>query len=434
MDEEGHIPEEHFDRPGFRTDKDIYGNDVVRSANISQESYQRSKCLTHSHQVNLRLEHLQIIKSKEIEKKTTANMKHEELVTANKLVVGLICEKLKQDGIIGEDAIICKDHVKLCPMKIFSELTNPHLEAFILAHDATITSKSQLPSKGTLKDAEENTVRNQIRVAFDCRECPNKIKGVLPFDLSMDIDEEDNAQNYWVHLITLTKDDTVQPSSLLGNIAWVKFVTDLLDLERTSATSSKVSDSQKEKADLLLIKLREQFKVHVKERVKQASKQNHWILKFAFKNLPVVAATMVLLNRLKLDLKCLSKLSCLLACHSNHFIPCDAFPRREGAYLYYDINQGVFVRSGKVVRHGFGARHSEHLAASKEEKSLSHFYFMYPSSEGKRQEKRDKLGSFESLTQVIAAGFDPTSEHAKLVDKDYNAGGLLIMCKDDEHR
>jgi hypothetical protein len=336
------------------------------------------------------------------------------------LVVGLICEKLKRDGIIGEDAIVCKDHVKLCPMKIFSKLTNPQLEAFILAHDATITSKSQLPSKGTLKDAEDNTVRNRIRVAFDCRECPNKIEGVLPFDLSTDMDKEDDAQNYQVHLITLTEDDTV--------------LIDLLNLERTSATSSEVSDNQKEKADLLLIKLRKQFKVHVKERVKQASKQNHWILKFVFKNLPVVAATMVLSNHLKLYLKCLSELSCLLACHSNHFIPCDAFPRREGAYLYYDINRGVFVRSGKVVRRGFGARHSKHLAASKEEKSSSHFYFMYPSFEGKRQEKRDKLGSFERLTQVIAAGFDPTSEHAKLVDKDYNAGGLLIMCKDDEHR
>jgi len=30
---------------------------------------------------------------------------------------------------------------------------------------------------------------------------------------------------------------------------------------------------------------------------------------------------------------------------------------------------------------------NEHLAASKEEKSSSHFYFMYPSREGKRKEK-----------------------------------------------
>ncbi len=50
----------------------------IRRANVSQESYQHSKCLTQLHQVDLRLERLQTIKSKEIQKKTTANMKHKE--------------------------------------------------------------------------------------------------------------------------------------------------------------------------------------------------------------------------------------------------------------------------------------------------------------------------------------------------------------------
>ncbi len=158
---------------------------------------------------------------------------------------------------------------------------------------------------------------------------------------------------------------------------------------------------------MLLIKLREQFKSHVKARVKQAAKQNHWILKFVFKNLPVIAAMMVLSNHLKLELKCQSKTSCLLACNSNQFIPCQAFPRREGAYLYFDFNRGVFVRSGKVIRRGFQARHGKHLVVSKEKKLSTHFYFMYPLTKGKRQDKRDKLGCFKHLTQVIAAGFDP---------------------------
>jgi hypothetical protein len=61
--------------------------------NISQESYQRSN-LTHPHQVDLRLEPLLATKPKEIKKKTTANMKHNELVNANKKVVKLICKKL----------------------------------------------------------------------------------------------------------------------------------------------------------------------------------------------------------------------------------------------------------------------------------------------------------------------------------------------------
>ena len=125
-------------------------------------------------------------------------MNHKELVEANKKVVELICKKRLRDGIIGKDAGVGEDHMKLGFMKILSDLTNPQLESFILAHDATITTKSQLPSKGSLKDAEDNTVRNRIRVSFDCRESPNKIKGVLPFDVSTNLDNN-KAENYWVH-------------------------------------------------------------------------------------------------------------------------------------------------------------------------------------------------------------------------------------------
>jgi hypothetical protein len=157
-------------------------------------------------------------------------------------------------------------------------------------------------------------------------------------------------------------------------------------------------------------------------------------LKFAYKNLPVVAAAMLLSNHLKIELKFLTKNACLLGYNSNQFIPCLAFPRREGAYLYYDVNREVFVRSGKVVRRGFQARHDEHYAGSKEEKSSTHFYFMYPSYQGKRQAKRDKLGCFEHLTQVIAVGFDPAAEPAMHITKDRNEGGLLILSRDDERR
>ena len=108
MDEKGHIDEEEYDIRGIRMDKDINGQDVFRTAGIAQESFQRSKCLTHFHQVNLRLERLQIIKSKENEKKETANMKHDELVQANKKVIEIICSKLLRDGIINDSAEICE--------------------------------------------------------------------------------------------------------------------------------------------------------------------------------------------------------------------------------------------------------------------------------------------------------------------------------------
>jgi hypothetical protein len=95
----------------------------------------------------MHLECLQIIKSKEIQKKETANMKHAELVDANKKVVEIICKKLWQEGIIREDTEDGEEHMQLCTMKIFSDLTNPQLEAFILTCNTNIKSKSQLPTK-----------------------------------------------------------------------------------------------------------------------------------------------------------------------------------------------------------------------------------------------------------------------------------------------
>ncbi len=212
----------------------------------------------------MRLERLQIIMSKEIEKKETANMKHAELVDGNKNIVLLICKKHQQEGIIGENEDVGEQHMPLCTNKIFSELTNPQLEAFILAHNTNITSKSQLPAKGKLKDAKGDTLKNRIRLAFDCRMMPNKIEVVLPFDLSDEQPYDNEAEIYHVHQITLTNDETVLPSKLLCDSSWVKYVISFLDLEMTAAVTSNVSASNKEKADLLLIKLREQFKSHVK--------------------------------------------------------------------------------------------------------------------------------------------------------------------------
>jgi hypothetical protein len=141
-----------------------------------------------------------------------------------------------------------------------------------------------------------------------------------------------------------------------------------------TGASREISSSDKDKADLLLVKLCEQFKEHVNLQVKQVSKRNHWVLKLAWKNLSVVASVMLLSNHLKMKLKCLGEHACLLAVNTNQFIPSGAFPNHEGAYLYFDGNGGVFVRSGKVVRQGFKEQGEEHLACAKEEKSSSHFY------------------------------------------------------------
>lgn len=44
-----------------------------------------------------------------------------------------------------------------------------------------------------------------------------------------------------------------------------------------------------------------------------------------------------------------------------------------------------------------------------------------------RADSRVKQGYFETLIHVIAAGFDPSSDTAKLVDRDWKDGGILIF-------
>ncbi len=138
---------------------------------------------------------------------------------------------------------------------------------------------------------------------------------------------------------------------------------------------------------------------------------------FAYSNLAVSAACMVLSNHTVEELRCLQDLDSLLSPTPYNFYHCARFPNREGAYLYYDGNKGCFVCSGKVTRRGFTVRGKEYLDESKKVKSSTHFYDLYPSSTCPRAHKRVTKGTFEALQQVIGAGWDPTSDVAKKLDR-----------------
>ena len=437
MEEQGHIPDQYFDDCGVRMDKDVHGKVVVRSATIAQESYQRSKCLSHEYQKKLRRERHQSIQAKVTEKMMAENAKHQLRIVANSEVVALLCQKLQKEKVIGEDEF-GEEHLEKCTIEIFAGLSNAQLEAFIFARDTNYRTKASLPAKGTLEEAKTNTdptKRKRIQVAFDCRLLPNFIEGKQPHDLSPVVNDE-QVRSMNVQRIILNEDKTILPSTLLSHESWVKYAVDLLALDKTSSTPTEVTSFDKEKADNLLRKLEVRYKLHVNTRISDASKRNHWVLALAYKNLPVVAACMILSSHLAMDIKCLGRLSCLLAPNANTFIPCadNSSMNRQGAYLYFDNNRGTFIRSGKVVRRGFVDRHKEHMAESKKDKPESEFYLLYPSKHGRRSDKQELLGHFENLTQVVAAGFDASSEPAMFLSKNNEQGGLLIMNNDDLRR
>jgi hypothetical protein len=161
------------------------------------------------------------------------------------------------------------------------------------------------------------------------------------------------------------------------------------------------------------------------------SKRTHWELQLAYKNLPVVAVYMMLVDHVKSDRSCLDESMSLLTTNVNQFLPWINFPEYESAYLYYDTNLGAFVRSRKLVERGFVVRHYEHENESNKEEASSNFYFLYPSRDVATQTTRRKQGVFQSMHQFIAAGFDPKSEIAASLDKSNCNEGVLIMSNAD---
>ena len=63
MMEQGRILEDVFDDLGFTCDKDVNETKVLRDAGISQESYQRSECLTREFKIDFHKECIERIEN-----------------------------------------------------------------------------------------------------------------------------------------------------------------------------------------------------------------------------------------------------------------------------------------------------------------------------------------------------------------------------------
>ena len=108
--------------------------------------------------------------------------------------------------------------------------------------------------------------------------------------------------------------------------------------------------------------------------MREKSRCDHWSMHFAFNNLPVVAAVLLLSGHVKSDLECLNERDSLLNTDSNCYVKCQDCSDNEGSYLYFDNVRKVFVRSGKVAGRGFVDRGKEHVTSAKASRPSSAFY------------------------------------------------------------
>jgi hypothetical protein len=80
-----------------------------------------------------------------------------------------------------------------------------------------------------------------------------------------------------------------------------------------------------------------------------------------------------------------------------------------------------------MTRRGFTVRGKEHFDESKKVKRSTHFYDLYPSNSCSSANKRGTKGTFKNLQMIVAAGWDPTSNCVKILDRSWENGGLLIF-------
>jgi hypothetical protein len=102
-------------------------------------------------------------------------------------------------------------------------------------------------------------------------------------------------------------------------------------------------------ADLLYIRLKSRLQIHINKRVRHEHQTNtclHW----SKKNLAIVAVWMIVASQLK-DITHLDNSKCLLASPTAcQFLLCsNELSSRNGCYLHYDRNDGIWIRSGSAT-------------------------------------------------------------------------------------
>ena len=100
--EKGIVSETLFDEMGVVKDCDSTGNIVLREAEISQECHQRTKCLTHAEQVDLRTECLTLIQQKADNRVELANTQQQEKLNGVQAIVDRLIVMLESEGLIAD--------------------------------------------------------------------------------------------------------------------------------------------------------------------------------------------------------------------------------------------------------------------------------------------------------------------------------------------
>lgn len=286
------------------------------------------------------------------------------------------------------------------------------------------------PNKGDHQQAEEGA-RNLIRLAFQVRNDMIKLKKREQGPTA--VANATAAAPIIINVSTtnpLIAADLSSPSSFLNKHDWVLKIYWTFMSSANCVTS--MDQEFKDNADALLSLCRERLVAHIKKRVEDTSKHNHWCFTWTFLNLPRLIAMAALFGHIRPDVMYVAADGCLLHTDRSRYLIIDTeHEEKEGVYLYYNANDSRVIRSGKVVgsTRNFKIRDKEHRdSAMLGTKALlaSCFYTSFPSKKSMIDTSKFRRGYREDLLLFVGAAFDrkDASQVSNLCDTNTDTGLL----------
>ncbi|EJK61009.1 hypothetical protein THAOC_18564 [Thalassiosira oceanica] len=388
FEKHGCMPESVHDAVGIADDLDPHGQVVRREADANREHLQRCKCMNHPQVINERNELQRKSNSKQLESMEKVNAKFLEKVQSYNNSIQKTRALFRDEG-LGSENECDRDEtfIEECTLEHFGKLTVDSLKAFIFGRNP-ISGKA--PNKGTV-DGAKNGDRNLILLAYECKAMPNKHALLSKRPYSNDDLQKYRANPINVTTITLGDDTGLLPSQVLGNNQWRHLALRLIFHGGRVNFHALPTQDEKDLADSLIPHLRHRFEQFKLERIPTQQKRRHWTME--------------------------------------HLDLC-------GVYLQEDIVRGSVLRTGYAMgninepRGSFGTRIDQHLksAMADKPKADSNIYRLFPSRSSKRAESMGRKGLWETHIRTrMAIGFDRNSEPAKLLDKGYDEGGIMVM-------
>ena len=408
--EDGYIPDTVYDELGFIPDVNFNKEEVRKNPQITNESQQRAKELSHIVQKSLRKHKLE-----ETKLNRDKQLADQQLTISQHLEKNSLCEKIVKGDQEGRE-------LKDVSMNDFDKkgTLSALLKGFIFVrlfsnHQAPRGQANKIPkNKGKLEDAERG-VKNLIRIAWDLRENPILLKAVERRNENETANTENisSIQNdTHTSVIELNEiSEKKKSSDYLNNITWRENV--IKSLGGVIQTNTNTEEVNTENTNKLVIMLSNRFAKHLRLRFKDETYHNHYSMEFVKDNINVMSAVLTLYGHAKKDIGKLHFRSCLITHPRNKLLFAkEGNERLEGCYLMYDKEEHIWVRSGKACGSkrsdppaDFGNRMESHLKSAINTQS-SHFYKTYPSKHNKNQNNQVRNGYFEDLDQYVGLGFD----------------------------